>query len=526
MSTARLPAAHLMMNFLQESHRKLKDKMEDVGFEKELATHMADESRSDVRPLTIEDFSEEARFDCPVQVDALLAQLGMHADARKACLDSASREGALSLQDLQSILGRVNGGGEDGFKALGQVDGQSVRELLENLKVPVASKEGLGEVRIEASYDLPGVRELLSSLVDNLAARGPSGERQTGLGIEVPVADGTSTPAPSAASLLGKAVPSFVGFDDGQEGEGGLFSSMEQKGRLVAGDESRGNSGHSERVATSLFKNFSGVSPLTQSAEPSVETAVPSSVGFDDGQEGEGGLFSSMEQKGRLVAGDESRGNSGHIERVDSSPFKDSGGGGASTSDHSGRGFGGQSSFSGEEKNDTGFFSLESPASVSFSAGGDGGLSGQPSAQTAAFMTAANTGNIERWLDAASQMRKNFLKLEMDDKNLGKLILEVRTQQKEVSAKLTTETEQARGLLLQNTAALRQELQAEGMVLEQFQVDVEGRGSGRGNREREGGVEVGKNTAATSKRKTTGSSGRSTANRVDGEHSDGISLFA
>lgn len=458
MSTARLPAAHLMMNFLQESHRKLKDKMEDVGFEKELATHMADESRSDVRPLPIKDFSEEARFDCPVQVDALLAQLGMHADARKACLDSASREGALSLQDLQNILGRVNGGGEDGFKALGQVDGQSVRELLENLKVPVASKEGLGEVRIEASYDLPGVRELLSSLVDNLAARGPSGERQTGLGIEVPVADGTSTPAPSAASLLGKAVPSFVGFDDGQEGEGGLFSSMEQKGRLAAGDESRGNSGH--------------------------------------------------------------------VERVDSSPFKDSGGGGASTSDHSGRGFGGQSSFSGEEKNDTGFFSLESPASVSFSAGGDGGLSGQPSAQTAAFMTAANTGNIERWLDAASQMRKNFLKLEMDDKNLGKLILEVRTQQKEVSAKLTTETEQARGLLLQNTAALRQELQAEGMVLEQFQVDVEGRGSGRGNREREGGVEVGKNTAATSKRKTTGSSGRSTANRVDGEHSDGISLFA
>lgn len=64
------------------------------------------------------------------------------------------------------------------------------------------------------------------------------------------------------------------------------------------------------------------------------------------------------------------------------------------------------------------------------------------------------------------------LTLELEPKNLGRLTLTVETDRNQVTAWVSTETEQARVLLSQHTSELRQCMQGQGLVLGQFHVGV------------------------------------------------------
>jgi flagellar hook-length control protein FliK len=88
--------------------------------------------------------------------------------------------------------------------------------------------------------------------------------------------------------------------------------------------------------------------------------------------------------------------------------------------------------------------------------------------------------------------------LELEPKNLGRLSLRIETHQNNVSAFISTDNEQAKALLLQHSASLRQHLEDQGLQLGQLFVEVREEGSGsrqsfrhEGSEKREGGTPQG-----------------------------------
>ena len=156
-------------------------------------------------------------------------------------------------------------------------------------------------------------------------------------------------------------------------------------------------------------------------------------------------------------------------------------------SSHSGQRGGGfeKAMFSGKEKPDSGGHSTGTqPFFTTFP--GEGKNSWVPRGQSpGASLFETSPLDWDQSPEDSASLRKNYLKLDLLDKKLGRLMLEVETRHHEVAARLMAETEQARSVILQNSATLRQELQSQGLVLEQFQVHVQGEGSHRRDRSRQ-----------------------------------------
>jgi flagellar hook-length control protein FliK len=70
------------------------------------------------------------------------------------------------------------------------------------------------------------------------------------------------------------------------------------------------------------------------------------------------------------------------------------------------------------------------------------------------------------------KQKQNHLTLELESKDLGRILVRVETEQNQVKAVISTESEQARELLQKSSPQLRQQLEAQGLVLSQLQIDL------------------------------------------------------
>jgi hypothetical protein len=82
------------------------------------------------------------------------------------------------------------------------------------------------------------------------------------------------------------------------------------------------------------------------------------------------------------------------------------------------------------------------------------------------------TQRISEQLQDRVRQGKSSLVVELDPENLGHLTLRVEADQKHVTAWITTQNEDTRNLLLQNTSALQKHLADQGLDLSQFNVNV------------------------------------------------------
>ena len=74
--------------------------------------------------------------------------------------------------------------------------------------------------------------------------------------------------------------------------------------------------------------------------------------------------------------------------------------------------------------------------------------------------------------------KQNQLTLELEPKHLGRITLRIAADENQVSTWVSTDNEQVKTLLLQNSSLLRRHLEEQGLMLSQFSVDVrEGKGN-------------------------------------------------
>lgn len=99
------------------------------------------------------------------------------------------------------------------------------------------------------------------------------------------------------------------------------------------------------------------------------------------------------------------------------------------------------------------------------------------------------TQKITEHLQESIREGKSSLVVELEPEDLGQLTLRIEADQRHVTAWITTQSEQARNLLLQNTSTLQKHLADHGLNLGQFSVNVGGErgnpgaaGGGRGER--------------------------------------------
>ncbi len=78
-----------------------------------------------------------------------------------------------------------------------------------------------------------------------------------------------------------------------------------------------------------------------------------------------------------------------------------------------------------------------------------------------------------------NHQKRQYLTLEIEPEQLGKIVLKVEANQDQVSAWVSTSSEQVKSLLAQNLPILRQHLQEQGLSLSQFFVDVSSSKDGR-----------------------------------------------
>jgi flagellar hook-length control protein FliK len=83
---------------------------------------------------------------------------------------------------------------------------------------------------------------------------------------------------------------------------------------------------------------------------------------------------------------------------------------------------------------------------------------------------------VARAIEAAPQ-RGGFLRLRLRPPELGALQLEVSLQRGHLTARIETETQQARNVLLEHLPQLRERLAEQGIQVEKFDVDVSSRDS-------------------------------------------------
>jgi flagellar hook-length control protein FliK len=117
--------------------------------------------------------------------------------------------------------------------------------------------------------------------------------------------------------------------------------------------------------------------------------------------------------------------------------------------------------------------------------GASGGTAG--SGQTAG--TPHNT--MSSWAQALAERvlemqkhKQSQLTLEVDSKDLGRVLLRVATEDNQVRATISTESEHARNMLHRGAPELRQQLEAQGLVLGQLLVDVQDRKGERHQQQR------------------------------------------
>ncbi len=201
------------------------------------------------------------------------------------------------------------------------------------------------------------------------------------------------------------------------------------------------------------------------------------------------------------------------------------GGDGASFSDH-GRGGAEDSANFGHEKKDSGVPPSGGQSFFSSLLGREKGTWEHRGQNPDPSFFEGSPANGEDSSEDFPSLKRNFLKLDLEDRKLGRLMLEVETKHQEVSARLTAETEQARSVILQNSASLRQELQTQGLVLGQFQVDVQGEGGRRRGQNREEGSRGVKGQKNSSRGKVGGKLGNTHGNGKITDRLNGISFFA
>jgi flagellar hook-length control protein FliK len=80
-------------------------------------------------------------------------------------------------------------------------------------------------------------------------------------------------------------------------------------------------------------------------------------------------------------------------------------------------------------------------------------------------------------LHQVHQQGRSQMTLELEPNHLGKLSLRIETHQDRVTAFIAADNEQAKTMLLQNSSILREHLQAQGLQLDQFFVEVREDGS-------------------------------------------------
>jgi flagellar hook-length control protein FliK len=103
---------------------------------------------------------------------------------------------------------------------------------------------------------------------------------------------------------------------------------------------------------------------------------------------------------------------------------------------------------------------------------------GTPPGQSLLEGTSWSEALSERIQDLHKQ-KQNQLTLELDSKDLGRILLRVETEHNQVKAVITTESEHAQELLAKASPLLRQQLESQGLVLSQLQIDLRHHGGER-----------------------------------------------
>ncbi len=108
-------------------------------------------------------------------------------------------------------------------------------------------------------------------------------------------------------------------------------------------------------------------------------------------------------------------------------------------------------------------------------------LAANPSADKAAEFfssyTSSLTAELAQRIQELHRQKRHELTLELQPEQLGRLRVRIGTDDNQVSALISTESEQVKELLNRGSAALRQELASQGLVLDKFQIDVNSQGS-------------------------------------------------
>lgn len=100
---------------------------------------------------------------------------------------------------------------------------------------------------------------------------------------------------------------------------------------------------------------------------------------------------------------------------------------------------------------------------------------------------------LSRKLEESHRQGRSHLTIELEPESLGKLVLRIEADRNHVKAWVSTQNENAKSLLLHGSSSLRQHLEAQGLTLGQFTVDVGQQGGeqrftqARSNRNQGGG---------------------------------------
>jgi flagellar hook-length control protein FliK len=133
----------------------------------------------------------------------------------------------------------------------------------------------------------------------------------------------------------------------------------------------------------------------------------------------------------------------------------------------------GSAQTSDHQEDQQNLFAFARQNSVAAASGGTAG-SGQTAGTPHNTMSSWAQALAERVLEMQKH-KQSQLTLEVDSKDLGRVLLRVATEDNQVRATISTESEHARNMLHRGAPELRQQLEAQGLVLGQLLVDVQDR---------------------------------------------------
>lgn len=98
--------------------------------------------------------------------------------------------------------------------------------------------------------------------------------------------------------------------------------------------------------------------------------------------------------------------------------------------------------------------------------------SGQETGARLALAESSWPESLSKQIEESHRQGRSHLTIELEPENLGKLVLRIESDRHQVSAWVSTQSEDARSVLLQGASALRRHLEEQGLTLGQFSVDV------------------------------------------------------